>query len=474
MRNIYIALLSILTFGCSEDFLDKSPSVSNSVEITSVDDIDKLFNGINIPFTDDQVNIWCTDNAYVPQAVLDESFTITDEQLAHYTFETDVDRTRDGQWSGYYRYLLLPNLALDQIAGGELISEDPVLLAETIAEAHFRRAFHLFQAAVVYSLYPNDSNLNEMGVVLKQTSSITESLARATVKETFDFIKADIEEALKHPIALKQSPFRTDKPSVHALAARVYLYLGEYEKAKTHADAALNGYNAMVDYATSIYELPYSLWYGPFTYPNSVELRTWDISIPELYTDEYFYVESSNGNWNTSPSQELLDLYDPNDIRNMFFIDGWFSRSGVTTNTWTSYMDLGPGTSLAGPGVAEMYLTRAECKARDNDITGAMADVEMVRVNRFKPADYVALPIPSTVKETVEEIIDERRREDPFEYRFMDIKRLNNDDLTDSIILTRVVNGETVTIQPDDRRYARPIGNEIILLSKGETVQNKY
>lgn len=463
-----------MLIGCAEEFLDVAPNNNLSVSITEVEHINRMYNGMEQPNLSDQVNVFCTDNAYMPQEILDETTSFAPEQIEHYTFSTSIDRSADGKWAAHYRHVLNPNLAIELLESGTLIGDDENLKKELLAESYYYRALHFFELAITYCLYYNNDTKDEPGIVLKKTSSMEESLKRATLKETWDFIVADIEEALKYPTIEKKSVFRIGKPSVHALAARIYLYLGNYEKAFTNANAALEGYSPMVDYASEIYLLDYYKWYGEFYLPNSSDITYYDLSRPDFYPDQYYYIESTNGWWNTSPSQELMDLYEPTDVRNLFYIKDWFERNGAETNKWWSYMSADVGVTLAGIGVAEMYLTRAECRARANDIINAMADVEMVRINRFHPDDYVPFAIPQTVKETVDLIIDERRREDPFKYRFMDIKRLNNDPLTEPIVIVREVNGETITIEPTDRRWARPLGPEVINLSKGATVQNKY
>ena len=475
MKKTVAIILCFVLLACSDDFLDQPPDINNSIEITTIDELDKLFNGIQIPYIEDQVNIFCTDNAFMPQEVLDESFAFSDAQIGQYTFATNFDRTQDEKWRRHYQNVLLPNIALELLDENELEGNDEILKAQLRAEAHFIRAFHFFELAIAYGLYPNQTNENELGIVLRQTSSLTESLKRATLKQTFEFILADLQEALKYPTQEKKYFYRIGIPSVHALVARIHLYLRNYDQALFHSNEALAGYSPMVNFDENVFESNETLWYGNFTYPNTAFQRTRSsTSIPDFWVDQYYFVDFSNPSWNTSPSQELLDLYDPNDIRNLFFIEGWFSRSGVTSNTWFTYMNTQVGTRLSGPDVPEMYLTRAECKARNNDIAGAMADMEMVRINRFHPEDYVPTPVPTTVKDAVQLIVDERRREAPFKYRLMDIKRLNNDPLTDSIIITRTINGETITIQPNDRRYARPIGQDVINLSEGQTQQNTY
>jgi len=469
-------MIGMLSVACEEEFLDEAQSKSTSVVIETVDHIESLFEFHNVNATIwDYVNTYSHDNASMPQSILDETSTFSPEQISHYTLAPTVDRANDIFWQQQYRRLATPNKGIELLMEGSLIGDDQKQIDRLIAEGHYQRAAVFFDIMVVYALYPSVANENEMGIVLKRTSDFTESQVRASLKESVAGIIEELDEALKYPAnSTKPSHWRIDKSGVDALAARFYLYLGDYDKAKLHSDAALNAFSKMTNYEDVVAISPYSKWWGDFVYPNTTDLGTGTPEWLDFFGDHYAYQNNSNAGWNTSPSQELLDLYDENDLRNIFFIKDWFSRTGAVTNLWYSYVITGPSNINGREGVPEMYLTRAECKAREGDFAGAMADVEMVRVNRFNAADYSALPIPTSIKEAVNVVIDERRRENPFEYRLMDIKRLNNDPITDPIILTRSINGETIVIQPDDRGYARPIGDEVITLSDGQTKQNEY
>lgn len=478
MKKIYILIMiGLLSVACEEDFLDEAQSKSTSVVIETVDHIESLYEYHNVNSRMwGYTNAFAHDNAHMPQEILDETSSFSPEIIAHHTLGTTIDRSNDTYWRDQYRRLAVPNKGLELLKEGLLIGDDQKQIDRLIAESHYQRAAVFFDLLVEYALYPSVANENEMGIVLKRSSSFEESQVRASLKESVAGIIEEIDNALQYypPNASKPSHWRIDISSINALAARFYLYLGDYDKAKFHSDAALSGFSTMTNYEDVVSISPYSKWWGNFVYPNTTDFGTGSPEWLEFFGDHYAYQQNENPAWNTSPSQELLDLYDDNDLRKIFFVKDWFDRYGAETNKWYAYIIWGPTTINGREGVPEMYLTRAECKAREGDFAGAMADVEMVRINRFNASDYVALPIPSSVEEAVNIVIDERRREDPFDYRFMDIKRLNNDPITDPIILTRSINGETIVIQPDNRGYARPIGDEVIELSGGQTKQNEY
>ena len=86
-----------------------------------------------------------------------------------------------------------------------------------------------------------------------------------------------------------------------------------------------------------------------------------------------------------------------------------------------------------GLELSELYLLRAECKARLNDLSGAIDDVEMLRNNRMPVAD-AAVPSNIAGNQTalIKFILEERIREFANEgYRWFDMRRLSVDTNTE-------------------------------------------
>jgi hypothetical protein len=102
-----------------------------------------------------------------------------------------------------------------------------------------------------------------------------------------------------------------------------------------------------------------------------------------------------------------------------------------TPNTAGRIRKYGVTWSRFGLQLPELYLLCAECKARTNDLAGAVADVETLRKNRMPPADAVVpAAIASNQTNLIKFIIDERIREFALEgYRWFDMRRLSVDPL---------------------------------------------
>ncbi|MET0573451.1 MAG: RagB/SusD family nutrient uptake outer membrane protein, partial [Pedobacter agri] len=84
-------------------------------------------------------------------------------------------------------------------------------------------------------------------------------------------------------------------------------------------------------------------------------------------------------------------------------------------------------------------------------------------VSRFKTGTY--RPVVRTDAESaLQVVLDERRKELVMRgLRWMDLKRLNAEGA--NILVSRSFNGQTVSLLPNDSRYALPIPEDIIQLS---------
>jgi len=163
-------------------------------------------------------------------------------------------------------------------------------------------------------------------------------------------------------------------------------------------------------------------------------------------------------------SPELVKLFGTNDARFNLFMN----------TTSTSLMDAGAGTAYfsvnytkffyptVGMKTTEVYLMLAECFAREGNLNEAMAIINQLRAKRIL-SGTVTLPVPTTVKETMNIIITERRKELLLGFhRFFDLKRLNNEpDYAKTVthtfpIVNKTVPQVTYSLPPNSRLYIIP------------------
>ena len=111
---------------------------------------------------------------------------------------------------------------------------------------------------------------------------------------------------------------------------------------------------------------------------------------------------------------------------------------------------------------------QAECLAREGDLAGAMAVVNKLREKRILSGDII-LPVPATRKETMDIIINERRKELFLGFnRFMDLKRLNTEpEYAKTVVrkyplVNKTVPQQTYTLLPTSRLYIIPFPLNIL------------
>ena len=494
MKYILYLLIGMLVLAC-DDFLSKEPTKSSAQKVETLDDLEAI---LNEPSTHHLlrgavVNFFCTDNTELPLEVFKEykgNFYIY--QVQQYLWEAAVDVRTDSYWNACYAAIWNANLIINMVDGME---GDETRKENIRAEAYAMRAYKYFMLAQTYCLHYTAATADEPGLPLRKRTDFEENLDRSTLEETYRLIDADLQEALKLTVSFADKRWRASRASVNAFAARYYLYRGNYTEAEKCANMALGEFSELVDYTTisrylyRTYSVPTSdgqISLFPVYYPDTYKYT----SKQELEWKEQYQTEIENeASYLILPSTELLNLYKeyPHDLRyELFMVEGYMDYYGVNEHAWYGYVILGSGKVYTGPSVAEMYLIRAECKARNNDISGCMSDLEIVREKRFASENYLVLPMPKNRKEAVQIVLDERRREAPFALRWMDLRRLTSDELMDPIVVKRTfwpLDGGDVNMKagvqeyilsPESRKYARPIGSDAINLSNGQTKQNQY
>ncbi|KAA6346907.1 hypothetical protein EZS27_005529 [termite gut metagenome] len=519
IRKKYLLLIyvSILGFGISScnDFLDQMPSKTTSLVITTADQLDAILeNYASYYQVASNENVMGHDDYGLTVKLYDArpaSFTFYPIFYCS-TWDTEYLplETRASAWTTEYSKIFRANLVLNYL---DKVSGSVEQKNQLKAEAHLLRAYSLLELAQIYCLPYTEETKGEVGLALKQSVSFEELSHRATLEETYALIESDIEESLKLTNHLVQNNkvrhWRGNLGAANSFAARYWLGRNNYEKAQSYAQKALDEYSYLLDYntdmhystiqptPTKIYTNPadptfseeYTVLF-PYTHDNQVDMTDM-LGWPEFYYFRLLYY----GSWWYIPSDDLLSIYDHEyDLRYKYHVvEGYTYVSPASMNN-PAYFGYGyvfffKDRIPAGPTVAEMLLTKAECQARLNDISGAIATVNQLRAKRIDntaPLSAVNLTASSR-EEAVKEILKERRREIPFYTRRFDIRRFNtNDDPFDDVDLSRVFypysntavhSGDApieYTLKKGDRKWASPIPNTEIITSQGKLKQNTY
>jgi hypothetical protein len=212
---------------------------------------------------------------------------------------------------------------------------------------------------------------------------------------------------------------RPNKYAAHALLARVYLYNGAWAEAANKASAVLNSalyvWDTNLD-NTFLKESTGTIWqFSPKLAGGNAD----ESSVFILFQGPPQFVALSNS---------LMNAFEPGDLRE----EHWTEPVTDGTDTWYyahKYKEIyNTQNSIEFSVVfrlAEMYLIRAEARARQGEVIGAKEDLNMVR-NRAGLSNTDAV----TADEIAAAVLRERRVEFFTEYghRFFDLKRTGTID----------------------------------------------
>ncbi|MDB5148219.1 MAG: hypothetical protein JWQ57_2239 [Mucilaginibacter sp.] len=472
-KYIIIALIFISLSSCKK-FLDIKPK--DKFIPTTLADYENMLNAATVNLYNDYAVDLQTDDAFLPDSGPGNLYTkqnLIGREI--YTFQKNVfgQGDNDVMWSEGYKRVFYFNTVINNVMGATEGSD--ANKKSVRAEALLGRAIeHLLLVNVYAEHYDPATAATEPGVPLVLEADINAKHIRNTVKEVYDQVIADVNTAIPDlPVQHKLTKFRACKAGGYALLSRVYLFMGDYVNSAKNADLALGLQNTLVDMNTYKVTIP-----GPFPYTPGAPLG-WT-NIP----DGQYNVETITARTFLRPfglgmfvcaSPDLTALFTNDDRRwVLYYANGW--PPAPPFNYMTMY---GVKIFLRGDyfnnclGVPELYLNRAECRARANDLDGALADVNLLRINRITPAAYKAFSpadFDNDALKVLKFVLQERRRELAFTgMRSIDLKRLNKDTRLQTTV-THTANGATFVLAPNSPNYLRQIWPAASVFNPGWTL----
>ena len=356
--------------------------------------------------------------------------------------------------------------------------EDSAEKNNILGQAYALRAFAHFQMLCYYSTdYTDDSAL---AVILQEAvPSIADKLLRNTNGEVYASISSDLATA-ESLLAEQTDVTYVSKDFTLALRARMAAYRQDYAAAQPLAQTLLNKYPIadQLDYrfifadagpSEVIFKLRRDI--GDFAdfqgNSGSVSTTGW---IGNVFA---FAASTKTGAPYMEIGRNLFNLMSTDDVRYNVNVGIESVVAPDYTNT-TNYREedvllVGKYVGKVGQPLlndhkvfrsAEMLLIVAESKAHNNDLTGAAADIQVLRTARYDTGKVPALQVFTSKQEAFAAILNERRVEFAFEgHRWKDLKRLGvraNQGVTRDPIDAAEF-GFTLSLAADDYRFTLPI-----------------
>lgn len=436
---IFISLLLILATAACDNLLETEPSVSVSADmvVTTASGMDAILTSAYDRLRDD--NLYRYQIPAAPEVLADNSalHPVNSGRFRGQAENQPGSHFPTGTWSTAYRLINETNIIISEVEKTETTQSHKDRLK---GEALFLRGMAYQELLRIYSYEPNHPKISEWnrGVIMRTTPVLGLSEAdlrpRGTVLEGYQQVESDYLAAL--PLLENNdrgSVYYADAAAVHAGLARLYLYWERWADALNHARQAFSkAKGSLQDYSTSgnifdqlpnpesIFELSFDVTHGSSGSLNAV-------------------THPPPGWFDALPSEELLALYAPEDLRNNLFAVHDDDYPFILKYTGT----VGVNTDhIPVFRVAEMLLIEAEANYEMGNGAAAVQALETLRAHRGLEA-YENAPSGSAL---LAEIMDERRRELAFEgHRWFDLKRRAMD-------VPKPAVGGNPTIQADDFR----------------------
>lgn len=317
-------------------------------------------------------------------------------------------------WSSAYNIIYMTNSFLQGLDGSNELNSDLKLQLE--GEARFVRAFTYFYLVNLYGNVP---------LILSTNYSENQLASRAPTADVYAQISEDLEVATN----LLSTEYReadrshVNKYAALALLARVNLYTQNWQKADDLSTQVIN--------EQSFYEIIEDL--DKVFLANSQE-AIWQISpiggggtVTNTNEGNLFIIDPFFSFFaSLKLNQELINSYTDNDKRLMNWVDYNEEKDAYFPVKYkidysTSFPIKEYSMVLR---LAEQYLIRAEARARQDNLSGAIADLDIIRTRAgLSPIQETQ---PNISQAMLLDLIMEERRKELFTewgHRWLDLKR---------------------------------------------------
>ncbi|RXK85521.1 RagB/SusD family nutrient uptake outer membrane protein [Filimonas effusa] len=432
------ATLAVSFSACSGNFLDVEPR--GKLIAAKVDDYDQLLNNLYL--------VYINSNAQVPMGdelvAVEPYFTQSGYRTQRlFQWESNIYQSEDNSpelqypMHNIYQFNKIIEEVMDATEGTD--AQKRAIRAEALAG----RAWTNFLLINYYGKpYNEQTAATDPGFPIITKADVTQTdFKRASVKVVYDSIVSDLTRAIPDLPVSVVSRFRMSKAAAEGVLGKVYVFMGKFTEALPLLNAALTDMNS-TGMSIGLYDLKTEMAtggvYAGTSAPNVAVNK--ENLLGKQATSSFSRTDNS-----LVLSPQAAALYKDSDLRRNFYTTtatsgAAYPIAGVLRKNRFSALQF-------GVLVPELYLLRAECNCRTNNLAGAKQDVETLRASRMPAAD-VAVPDNLAAQQLplLQFILEERIREFAvMGYRWFDMRRLSVDPLFPGLSFTHTVYSSTGT-----------------------------
>lgn len=447
---LLLTFMAILNLASCKKYLDVKPLKTDAVP-NSLKDLQSLLdNESKMNSNSPALLEILSDNYFISTAEWDYLMANTLENEAlNYRWDKKAIPFDDSWIKVYQNPIYVSNIVLDYLEKVKYNSTESEAAEKIRGAALFFRAFAYFELAQLFCKPYNSSTADsDLGLALKLSSDINESVKRISVKNSYDQILMDLKAAAHLLPNSIQHALKPTKIAAYGELARVYLSMREYDSAWNYSNLALSLYSDLVDYNTLI----------PVSFP----------PIPSFNREIIFHCIASPSNI-LAPEMGKIDSvlynsYNDKDLRKVLFFQANSGDFEGTYNFQGSYHgSYFTGYVFTGITTSELFLIRAECYARKGMKSEAITDLNTLMQKRWTNNEWIPFEAADN-DEALSIILSERRKELVYRNsRWTDLRRFNLEGR--DITLHREINGVEYKLPPNDLRWVNLIPFDVIKFS---------
>lgn len=265
-------------------------------------------------------------------------------------------------WANTYSSIYAINSAIIGLEGSSLVSA--ALKQQLLGEAYFLRAYCYFYLTNIYGKVP---------LILNNDYAANAEKGRDSVSVVYSQVISDLQkaESLLTATYPGAEQVRANKYVASALLARVYLYNKQWALAETKASEVLQGPYTLVPDVTKVFlkANTEAIW----------QLKSVATSFLNAWDARWFIPGSTPAYVINSG---LLNAFETNDKRKAAWIGNITYQGQVYSYPYKYKINTNGGTAAEYNTVfrlSEQYLIRAEARAQQNELNGAIQDVDSIR-----------------------------------------------------------------------------------------------